>query len=157
MLGSTRLICREPSGNLELTLNIITLSGRILVAFCPFGHRSGSMACTRVGDFFRYVMHQRGDVICNCVDDLIGIETSDHIFPAFQYHRQLLEELGLPISTSKLISPTKECNCLGVIINTKTATISVPGIKVQEIVKNVKKSNRMLSSPKKSCNPLLGH
>ena len=26
--------------------------------FCPFGHRSGSMACTRLSDFFRYLMQK---------------------------------------------------------------------------------------------------
>ena len=40
--------------------------------FCPFGHRSGAMACTRVTDMFRYIMAQRDDVIFNYVDVLIG-------------------------------------------------------------------------------------
>ena len=118
--------------------------------FCPFGHRSGSMACTRLSDFFRHVMRQRGDVICNYVDDLIGIGTPDRIFNAFQYLKHLLEELGFPIS------PTKECNCLGVIINTENATISVPRIKIQEMIKKCEKMQQAVVITKKELQSLIG-
>ena len=124
--------------------------------FCPFGHRSGSMACTRLSDFFRHVMRQRGDVICNYVDDLIGIGTHDQIFNAFQYLKELLGKLGFPISTSKLVSPTKECNCLGVIINTETTTISVPSIKIQDMIKKCKKMQQAVAVTKKELQSLIG-
>ena len=70
--------------------------------FCPFGHRSGAMACTRVTDMFRYIMAQRKDVIFNYVDDLIGCGHPGEVEIAFQFLKNLLEKLGFPISVSKL-------------------------------------------------------
>ena len=102
--------------------------------FCPFGHRSGAMACTRVTDLFRYVMTQCGDVIFNYVDDLIGCGRRGTVEDAFQFLKQLLEKLDFPISQSKLVEPSHECHCLGVLINTKERTLSLTAEKIAEII-----------------------
>ena len=44
--------------------------GYYLDLFCPFSHRSVSMASTRLSDFFRYVMYKNNNVMFNYVDDL---------------------------------------------------------------------------------------
>ena len=103
--------------------------------YCPFRHRGGAMACTRVTDLFRYVMGRRNDVIYNYVDDLIGVGRSDAINDAFDYLVGLLQDLGFPISKSKLVGPTTQCNCLGIIIDTTDHTLSIPEEKFGEIIK----------------------
>ena len=40
--------------------------------FCPFGYGGGSMMCTRVSDFFRFLMRKRHYTVYNYVDDVIG-------------------------------------------------------------------------------------
>ena len=53
--------------------------------YCPFGHRSGSMACTRLTDFFRYIMRQQGYTIFNYIDDLVGIGPLSTVGEAYKY------------------------------------------------------------------------
>ena len=53
--------------------------------YCPFGHRSGSMACTRLTDFFRYIMRLQGYTIFNYIDDLIGIDPLSTVGKAYKY------------------------------------------------------------------------
>ena len=77
--------------------NLLTLRWRDAYyadTFCPFGHRSGAMACTRVTDMFRYVMTQRNDIIFNYLDDLIGCGRPGEVETAFQFLKNLLERIG---------------------------------------------------------------
>ena len=67
------------------------------------------------------------------MDDLIGVGRTDAVNDAFDYLVKLLEDLGFPISKSKLISPTTQCSCLG-IINTVAYTLSIPDEKLTEIM-----------------------
>ena len=68
----------------------------------------------------------------------MGIGPESTVFDSFNYLLQLLEKLGFPISTSKLISLQTECNCLGIMVNTVKKTLAVPSQKLAEILKNVK-------------------
>ena len=102
--------------------------------FCPFGHRAGSMACTRLSDYFRHIMRQENFTIFNYVDDLMGIGPLSTVHNAYTFLLDLLEKLGFPISTSKLEPPSTTGNCLGVIVNTVTSTLSVPTKKLAEIL-----------------------
>ena len=45
----------------------------------------------------------------------------------------LLQDLGLQVSKKKLVPPSTEVVCLGILINTVHKTISVPPEKLQEI------------------------
>ena len=106
--------------------------------FCPFGHRGGSTACTRLSDLFRFLMRKRNYVVYNYVDDIMGIGPESTVFDSFNYLLQLLEDLGFPISTSKLVSPQTECNCLGIMINTVNKTLAVPAQKLAETLQKCK-------------------
>ena len=46
----------------------------------------------------------------------------------------MLLDLGFLISHSKLVSPTTCCNCLGIIVDTKEYTLSIPHHKLKEIL-----------------------
>ena len=53
----------------------------------------------------------------NYIDDLIGNATVSQAEPAFQKLYKLLQELGLTISDSKLVTPTTKCVCLGIVVD----------------------------------------
>ena len=79
-------------------------------------------------------MRQQGYTIFNCIDDLVGIGPLSTVKKAYKYLMELLETLGFPISDSKLAPPSSRCNCLGVIVDTQNATLSVPQGKLCEIM-----------------------
>ena len=124
--------------------------------FCPFGHRSGSMACSRLSSFFRYVMRKQGFCIYPYVDDLMGIEVDHKVEDSFNYLVKILEELNFPISKAKLVSPTKTCVCLGVVVDIESTTLSVPIDKQNEILGKCKKVYNMKCITKKGLQSLLG-
>ena len=57
---------------------------------------------------------------------------------AYEYLLQLLTEPNFPVSDKKLVEPTTECNCLGLIVNTVNQTISIPEGKQSEILEKCK-------------------
>ena len=124
--------------------------------FCPFGHRSGSMACTRLSDFFRYLMNKNDYVIFNYVDDLLGVGKGQNILDSFDFLLNILYRLGFPISKSKLATSSSTCNCLGIIVDTKNVTLSVPAEKLAEILKKCKKVSQLITTSKQQLESLLG-
>ena len=76
------------------------------------------MARTRLTYFFEYVMHNKGHTIFNDVDDFIGIALVYMVQAPFDTLLIFLRDLGFPIRISKLVQPSLECNCLGVLVNT---------------------------------------
>ena len=91
-----------------------------------FGHVGGSLSCCRLTSFFRYLAHIRGYVTYCYVDDVIWIGVDPEVTQGFQYMKNLLDELNFPISTSKLVAPCEEAVCLGIIVNAKNQTVSIP-------------------------------
>ena len=69
----------------------------------------------------------------NYIDDIIGQATKSQAGPSFNTLYDLLGELGLDISMKKLVYPSTQASCLGVIINTENFTISVPEEKLAKI------------------------
>ena len=93
---------------------------------CPFGEKIGSSLCSHLTDLFRYLAFKKGHITFTYVDDVIGTSGPDVAEEGFSYIKNLLEELNFPISNSKLVSPTEEATCLGIVINAKHQTLSVP-------------------------------
>ena len=79
-------------------------------------------------------MRQHGYIIFNYIDDLVGIGPLSTVENAYKFLLELLENLGFPISSSKLEPPSIICNCLGVVVDTKNATLSVPQGKLLEVI-----------------------
>ena len=69
----------------------------------------------------------------NYIDDIIGKATKSQADPSFNTLYDLLDVLGLNISMNKLVHPSTQASCLGVIINTENSTISVHEDKLAEI------------------------
>ena len=103
--------------------------------FCPFGQVSGSSFCTRLTMFFSYLARQKGHVTYTYVDDVVGCAPDEQkALEGYQFLKNLLEELNFPLSKKKLVTPTQVANCLGIIVDTRQQTVSIPEGKKQEIL-----------------------
>ena len=104
-----------------------------------FGFRSGSGFFQRSSDAIRYIMAKNGyPGLTNYIDDLILSDLPSKIKNGYHFLLSLLQDLGLPISTSKLVPPTTSVVCLGIAIDTVSGTISIPVEKMQSIAKMCK-------------------
>ena len=74
----------------------------------------------------------------NFIDDTIGQATRSQAEPSFNSLYDLQGELGLDISKKKLVYPSTQASCLGVLINTENFTIS--------LMKNWQKSSKCARS-----------
>ena len=100
----------------------------------PFGYKHGSIFFEKVTDSIRYIMRKHGfNNLFNYVDDLIYCDLPSKIYPAYQFLLQLLPKLGLDINIKKLIPPTTSMICLGILVDSKSRTMSVPPEKLQSI------------------------
>ena len=69
----------------------------------------------------------------NYIDDLIYIGLPSKIHHSYQFLLSLLQDQGLQVSQSKLVSPHTEVTCLIIVVNTIKSTISIPADKIEEI------------------------
>ena len=100
----------------------------------PFGFRLGSGIFERCSDAIRYIMKNFGhNALINYIDDLIYIGLPSKIYHSYCQLLSLLEELGLEISQSKLVSPSPSVVCLGIQVNTVARMLSIPDEKLIEI------------------------
>ena len=70
----------------------------------------------------------------NCIDDLIYVGLLSKIDAAYQFLLSLLPDLGLAVSTKKLVSPSTSVVCLVILIDSQHRTISIPSDKLIQIV-----------------------
>ena len=78
-----------------------------------FGFRHGSGIFERCSDAIRYIMKNFGhNAVMNYIDDLIYIGLSSKIDNSYYKLLSLLDELGLEVSQSKLVSPNTSVICL---------------------------------------------
>ena len=82
----------------------------------------------------RRIMRRCQFDIINYIHDILGIDIPSKIDTSFDALRHLLTELGFQISMKKLHAPTTHLNCLGIVVETETFTVSIPSDKLQEIV-----------------------
>ena len=100
----------------------------------PFGYRNGSALFQCLSDAVRHIMRQRNYDVINYIDDILGIDLPSKIDASFDALCHLLPDLGFKISKKKLEPPNTVLNCLGIVIDTKTFTISIPPVKLNEII-----------------------
>ena len=90
------------------------------------------------------------------VDDLLGAEVPSKAHESFNAMRQLLEDLNIPISESKLTPPTTNINCLGIEVDSIKATLSIPSENLKEIVTECQQFKDKKSFTRKQLQSLLG-
>ena len=126
-----RHIKMDPSDYDKLGLN---WDGFYFDSCLPFGFKHGSKIFQRTSNAIRYIMSKQNYDIINYIDDLVGFGLPSTVHNSFQYLCELLEKLGLTISTKKLVPPSTVVTCLGVQIDTEKGTISVPPEKLEKIM-----------------------
>ena len=99
-----------------------------------FGYRNGSAIFQCISDAVRHMMRRRHFDVINYIDDILGIDVPSKIDASFDTLRQLLRDLGFDISLKKLEKPSTQLNCLGIVVNTKTFTLSIPSEKLNHIL-----------------------
>ena len=103
-----------------------------------FGHRTGSMGCSCLSDFIRYLHSQNGFYLLSYIDDLLGAEIPSRAQASYDTLYQLLQDLNIPVSKSKLCPPSTNITCLGIDIDSVQTTLSIPEQKLQQILENCK-------------------
>ena len=102
--------------------------------FMAFGFREGSQFCSRLTDFFKYLMFKKNYTVFTYVDDMVGCGDVTTAHMAFQYLKNLLQELNFPVSPNKFVPPSTVANCLGIIIDTVNQMVSVTEDKQKDIL-----------------------
>ena len=101
-------------------------------------------------------MKSRGYDVINYIDDIIGFGTVSTAKASFDTLQDLLQKLGFQISVKKLVEPTTKVTCLGVEVDTKEFTISVPHEKLTNIMAMCDRWSRKSQCTKKELQSLLG-
>ena len=100
----------------------------------PFGYKLGSFFFMKVSDAVRYIMKNNGhNSLLNYIDDLIYTALPSTINNSYQFLLDLLQQLGLDISTKKLHPPSTQAVCLGILFDTVVRTIAIHPEKLQKI------------------------
>ena len=96
------------------------------------------------------------NALLNYIDDLIYIGLPSKIHESYTFLLSLLQDLGLQVSQKKLIPPSTEVVCLGILIDTVNKTISIPPEKLQEIKNMCEKWKYKKSCSRTQLQSLLG-
>ena len=92
----------------------------------PFGFKHWSSIFQRLSDGVHFIMNQEGHQVWNYIDDFLCVSLSSKISKIYTRLQELLLELGLTISSKKLVPPSTEVTCLGIVVNTVDFTVSIP-------------------------------
>ena len=104
----------------------------------PFGMRHGSQIFQRLSDAVRYMMRQKGFLMVDYIDDYVGMGVPSIAWASYSALTELMGELGLTISEKKLVAPSTQVTCLGVLIDTVKGTLSIPPEKLRDVTQAVR-------------------
>ena len=123
----------------------------------PFGFRLGSRFFEKCSDAIRYMMSQAGhNGLMNYIDDLLYVGPPSTIWDSYHDLLQLLQDLGLEVSQSKLVPPSTQVICLGILVDSVNKTLSIPEDKLKDIIDMVHKWQDKTTCTKTQFQPLLG-
>ena len=111
---------------------------------------------TRLTSFFQYIMRKQGYCMLPYVDDMIGCALVGKADKQCDFLLRLLENLGFPISSTKLVRPTHVCNCLGIMIDTKAKTLFISKEKQLEIISKCRHIQQQKYITKRQLQSLIG-
>ena len=99
----------------------------------PFGFKHGFSIFQRLPDAIRFIMAQENHSIWNYIDDFLCVSTPAKIQASYVRLQELLAELGLTVSAKKLVPPSTQVVCLGILVDTVHQSISIPSEKLDTI------------------------
>ena len=97
----------------------------------PFGFKHGSAIFQCISDSVRSIMTSEGHKIWNYIDDFLCVSLPSKINHSYGRLQSLLGELGLTVSNKKLVPPSTQVVCLGILVYTETLAVSIPPEKLQ--------------------------
>ena len=101
-------------------------------------------------------MHQRGFRVIDYIDNYVGFGVPSVAHASFVSLFDLMKDLNLTISDKKLIPPSTQVVCLGVLIDTERGTVSIPPEKLCQINDMVKEWLTKKTCTKHQLQSLLG-
>ena len=123
----------------------------------PFGFKHGSSIFQRLSDAIRFMMTQENHVIWNYIDDFLCVSTPSKIHGSYARLQELLAELGLTVSAKKLVPPSTQVVCLGILVDTVQQSISIPPEKLENIKFTCNQWSSKVTCSKRELQSLLGH
>ena len=123
----------------------------------PFRSRHGSQFFQRISDAVRFIMMCRGYDIINYIDDFLGFGTPTIAQAVFDVLRDIMCSVGLTISEKKLVYPSTQAVCLGILVDTVQGTVAIPPEKLQYIREMIDVWSTKHTCSKKELQSLLGH
>ena len=87
----------------------------------------------RLSDAVRYMMHQKGFVMVDYIDDYVRMGIPSVAWASYNALTEIIGELGLTISEKKLVPPSTQVTCLAVLLHTVKGTLSIPSEKLHDI------------------------
>ena len=82
-----------------------------------------------------FIMKQEGHSIWNYIDNFLCISLPSKIGKTYTRLQELLSELGLSVSAKKLVPPSTNVTCLGIVVDTTEFTVSIPVEKLQVVTR----------------------
>ena len=82
--------------------------------------------------------------------------TPDRANDAFKTLVHLSEKLCLPLKNNKVVAPTSKLTCLGIDVDTKEGTLTIPPLKLKEIKNLCYKWTHKEAASKNQLQKLLG-
>ena len=122
----------------------------------PFGMRNGSQIFQRLSDGIRFMMRQKGYTIIDYIDDYVGVGIPSITMASYAALIDLMNDLGLTISQKKLVYPSMQVTCLGVLIDTVNGTISIPPDKLRDVTDTVRQWLERDIASKRELQSILG-
>ena len=98
-----------------------------------FGAVHGTAIFERITNFIRFILAKQGIKIFNFVDDIYACSHKDVAQKAFDALTLVIQQVGLPRNPSKVFPPTTALPIMGIMVNVKEHTFSIPSDKLNEI------------------------
>ena len=115
----------------------------------PFGTRHGSQ-------IFQRLSFSSGFCVIDYIDDYVSVGIPGVAHDSYNYLVELMRQLGLTISEKKLVPPSTQVVCLGVLIDTERGSISIPDDKLTQICDTVKQWQGKRVCTKRQLQSILG-
>ena len=124
------------SDPLDYPLMGISHRGKHYIDICPsFGSQGSSAAQQRVSSAICFLMAKKGFLTLAYVDDFCGAHTSyAEATQAFAMFESLCDILGIKIAPDKSAYPSTSMEWLGFHLDTKKMEVTIPALKLQEIL-----------------------
>ena len=136
-VGVSRAFRHLKVNPLDLDLLDLRWENHYVDTCVPFEPRRGSQFFQCASNAVHYVMCQCGHDVINYIDDFLGFGTPSIAQTLFDILCDIMHELGLAISDKKLVQPTSQALCLGILIDTNEGTVSIPTYKLENVYRKV--------------------